>query len=92
MTARKPRPVTFSAVPEVSPEERVATPEPTAEEKQASLDAEKCGTCKGLGLVRKAGPKAGKHYRTLDGAQAALEHGNAVDCPKCNATGLVAGL
>lgn len=64
----------------------------TDAEAKATLDSEKCPTCKGLGLVRKAGPKAGKHYRTLAGAQSALGKGNAVDCPKCGATGLVAGL
>lgn len=49
--------------------------------------SERCSTCKGYGLVRKRGPRAGEKYRTLGGAQAALVNGNAVDCPKCKGTG-----
>lgn len=85
---RKPRPIVAS--PFATPEETVATPEPTPEEVQAVLDAEKCPQCKGLGLVRKAGSRAGAAYKTLGGAQAALANGNAEDCPRCAATGLVA--
>lgn len=87
---RKPRAI-VAVAPEVAPEETVATPEPTAEELD-TLTNEKCGQCKGLGLVRKSGSKAGKHYRTLNGAQAALANGNAMDCEKCHGYGLVAGL
>lgn len=45
---------------------------------------ERCGPCKGYGLVRKAGSQAGKHYRTMNGALQAEANGNAVPCPHCN--------
>jgi len=86
---RKPRPVVVAS-PFATPEEQVSTPEATPEEVQASLDADKCPQCKGFGLVRKAGSRAGAAYKTLAGAQAALANGNAEDCPRCSATGLVA--
>lgn len=52
-------------------------------------DGDRCGACKGLGLVRGIGKHAGGRYRTLAGAQAAQEAGRAVDCPTCEGAGLV---
>jgi len=73
----------MTAVPEVPEADReVIAGEP-------STDGEKCGTCKGLGLVRAVGKNAGKPYRTLNGAQAAQEGGRATDCPSCKGTGLI---
>lgn len=53
---------------------------------------ERCGTCKGFGLVRGIGNRAGGRYKTLAGAQAAQGAGRAVDCPTCEGTGLAATL
>lgn len=60
----------------------------TDAEAQAVLDADKCGKCKGLGLVRGVGKNAGDPYKTLNGAQQALAGGRAVDCPVCQGSGL----
>lgn len=49
----------------------------------------RCVDCKGYGLVRAAGPRAGEHYKTLNGAQTAYARGNAKDCPVCEGCGLV---
>lgn len=54
-----------------------------------ALDGRRCDTCRGYGLVRAAGKRAGQHYRSNDGAQAAMANGNAVDCPTCDGMGLV---
>jgi hypothetical protein len=48
----------------------------------------RCARCKGLGLVRGVGARAGEHYVTLNGAQAALAAGRAVDCPVCKGFGI----
>jgi hypothetical protein len=50
---------------------------------------DRCGQCKGYGVVRKRGSQAGKAYRTLNGSQAATANGNAAECPVCLGTGLV---
>lgn len=50
---------------------------------------ERCTRCKGLGLVRGAGTNAGRHYRTLKGAQESMGRGNARDCPDCEGSGIV---
>lgn len=55
-----------------------------------ALNGARCDRCKGYGLVRKRGSRAGRHYKTLAGAQAALGNGNAEDCGGCKGTGLVA--
>lgn len=71
-----------------------AAPEVSAEDREviggADLhdDAERCATCRGLGLVRGVGKRAGGPYRTLAGAQAAQGAGRAVDCPVCEGVGL----
>lgn len=57
---------------------------------QPEVGGERCTPCKGFGLVRKAGPNAGKRYRTHAGALAAQEKGNAVECPACQGAGTVA--
>lgn len=51
---------------------------------------DKCGQCKGFGVVRKRGSQAGKSYRTLNGATAATTNGNSTQCPVCKGTGLTA--
>lgn len=50
---------------------------------------ERCAECKGFGLLRDKGPRAGTRYKTLNGAQTAYAHGNARDCPQCEGSGLV---
>lgn len=50
---------------------------------------ERCTECKGFGLLRGTGARAGTHYKTLNGAQTAFAHGNARDCPICEGSGLV---
>lgn len=54
-----------------------------------ALDGDRCHQCKGFGLVRGVGKRAGQRYRTLTGAQAAQDAGRAVDCPVCAGLGLV---
>lgn len=49
----------------------------------------RCVDCKGFGLVRALGPRAGTHYKTLAGAQDAFGKGHAKDCPVCEGCGLV---
>lgn len=84
---------------EVAPAGRVADPErraldtdrPDDEpiEGEPDTDGERCVTCKGFGLVRGQGKRAGERYKTLNGAQTAQANGNAVDCPECDGTGLI---
>lgn len=54
-----------------------------------ATDGRRCDTCRGYGLVRAAGKRAGEHYRSHSGAQAAMANGNAADCPTCAGLGLV---
>lgn len=49
-------------------------------------DVDWCRTCKGYGVVRKAGPRAGDHYRTRNGAAKAT---SSMTCPTCNGAELV---
>jgi hypothetical protein len=55
-----------------------------------ATDGDRCHTCKGYGLVRKRGPRAGEKYKTYNGALQAKAGGNAVKCPTCSGAGLVA--
>lgn len=72
----------LSVAPEASDADReVIAGEP-------ATGGERCGTCRGHGLVRAVGSNAGKHYRTTSGAQAALVKGNAKDCTACDGTGI----
>lgn len=48
----------------------------------------RCADCKGFGLLRDVGKRAGSHYTTLAGAQAAYNAGRARDCPHCEGSGL----
>lgn len=48
----------------------------------------RCADCKGFGLVRAKGARAGEHYKTLNGAQTAYVNGNARDCRLCEGSGL----
>lgn len=50
---------------------------------------ERCTECKGYGLLRDKGARAGTHYKTLNGAQTAYTRGNARDCPLCEGSGLI---
>lgn len=49
---------------------------------------ERCFDCKGYGLVRAMGRRAGSHYTTLNGAQTAYNNGRARDCKICEGSGL----
>lgn len=64
-----------------------ATPELTDEN---AATADRCGKCKGFGVVRKRGSQAGKPYRTANGAAAATANGNSETCPTCKGELLVA--
>jgi hypothetical protein len=60
-------------------------------QKPAVTDAEvasgdRCHACKGYGVVRKTGPKAGKPYRTANGAATAT---TSVKCPTCKGATLL---
>lgn len=57
---------------------------------EAVLGQIPCPQCKGYGLVRKRGQRAGEKYKTLNGAMAADANGNAVTCPVCKGAALVA--
>lgn len=56
---------------------RAAKANPFAAKRAAAT----CKTCDDFGVVRKAGDRAGKAYRTQAGADAAKANGNAVPCP-----------
>lgn len=65
--------------------------EPMSEdEAQRVINSDRCGTCKGFGVVRKRGSNAGKNYRTLSGAEQATAGGNSAPCPACKGEGLLA--
>lgn len=51
--------------------------------------AERCHQCKGYGVVRKTGSKAGKAYRTLVGAEESTTKGNSEKCPVCKGATLL---
>lgn len=51
-------------------------------------NVDRCETCRGFGLVRGEGKRAGGPYRTQNGAQEALANGRAKDCPTCQGTGV----
>lgn len=74
-----------TAAPECSDADRVVI----AGEPDEAAVGERCGTCRGHGLVRNVGPNAGKHYRTTKGAQEAMAKGHARDCAACDGSGLL---
>lgn len=47
----------------------------------------RCSDCKGYGLVRKMGSRAGVHYKSATGAHAALARRRAKPCPVCGGDG-----
>lgn len=49
----------------------------------------RCVDCKGFGLVRGLGHRAGQHYRTFKGACEAEDAGRAKPCPVCKGSGLI---
>jgi hypothetical protein len=51
--------------------------------------SDRCGKCKGFGVVRKRGTHAGEAYRTSNGADQATANGNSVLCPACKGEALV---
>jgi len=55
----------------------------------ATATADRCGQCKGFGVVRKRGANAGHAYRTLNGAETATTNGNSEKCPACKGAALV---
>lgn len=72
---------------------QASDPRPADAPYEAEVDhlaesGERCGTCKGFGLVRATGPRVDTRYRTLKGAQDSQEAGRAKDCPTCEGTGL----
>jgi hypothetical protein len=82
-TSAKPARAILACVPEVSAEDlQVIAGEP-------STGGDRCQPCKGFGLVRGIGRRQGAHYVSLSGAQAALQAGRAVDCPRCGGLGVV---
>lgn len=52
-------------------------------------DADRCHQCKGYGVVRKTGAKAGKAYRTAQGAEDSTLKGNSEKCPTCKGATLL---
>lgn len=87
-----PEPEVEETTPEPEPEDSDDFPayhedEPAADESPVTGgDDEKCGQCKGYGLVRGVGSHAGDAYKTLNGAQTSA---NAVQCPVCKGEGAV---
>lgn len=77
---------TGAGIVSVVPESSAAEREPIPGEPESVGD--RCGTCRGHGLVRGVGKSAGEHYRTTNGAQLALAGGRAVDCPTCAGSGV----
>lgn len=70
----------------VEPEEETAEPE-VEPEVEAVAEAEACEACKGYGVVRGGGAKAGDPYKTANGAAQAT---NPVPCPSCSVAEAVA--
>jgi hypothetical protein len=54
------------------------------------VNSDRCGQCKGYGVVRKRGQSKGQAYRTANGADQATANGNSVVCPVCQGETLVA--
>lgn len=65
------------------PEEDDAPVVKPAETDDEIAEADRCHGCKGYGVVRKQGAKAGKPYRTLAGAEESTVKGNSEKCPVC---------
>lgn len=62
---------------------------PVIAKRIAASHALTCKTCRDLRVVRGVGSDAGKHYRTLAGAQAATAAGRSAKCPACKGKGKV---
>lgn len=60
---------------------------PATDDEAATAD--RCHQCKGYGVVRKTGSKAGKAYRTLVGAEESTTKGNSEKCPVCKGATLL---
>jgi len=71
------------------PEEDDAPAQKPAESDDEVASGERCHQCKGYGVVRKTGPKAGKPYRTLVGAEESTVKGNSEKCPTCKGATLL---
>jgi hypothetical protein len=56
---------------------------------ETATATQRCGQCKGYGVVRKRGNHAGQAYKTANGADAATANGNSTVCPVCNGATLV---
>jgi hypothetical protein len=84
-TAPPRRSTRLAAVPEVSEADREVIP---GEPGTGPSVEDRCRPCKGYGLVRGIGRRAGAHYTSVSGAQAALAAGRAVDCPACGGLGV----
>jgi hypothetical protein len=61
--------------------------DPVADEEGAETSPEPCPACKGFGVVRGKGDKAGQPYKTLNGALTAT---TSVECPTCQGDRTVA--
>jgi hypothetical protein len=61
--------------------------DPLAEEEGAETTPDWCATCKGFGVVRGVGSKAGQPYKTANGAATAT---TSVECPTCHGDKVVA--
>jgi hypothetical protein len=55
----------------------------------AVATAERCGQCKGFGVVRRYGANKNHAYKTLNGAEQATVKGNSVKCPTCKGATLL---
>lgn len=66
-------------IPPKAPKAKREIP-PAVKARMDKAAAVTCKTCKDFGVVRKAGPKAGRPYVTLKGAQEATVKGNSVPC------------
>lgn len=61
--------------------------DPVADEEGAEETPDWCETCKGFGVVRGVGSKAGRPYKTANGAATAT---TSVECPTCHGDKVVA--
>jgi hypothetical protein len=71
------------------PEEDDAPTHKPAESEAEIAGGERCPKCKGYGVVRKTGSKAGEHYRTAKGAEDSTIKGNSDKCPVCKGATLL---